>query len=115
MGKLHNVVTEARKRNHYLETVILPELKAERTRQFETWGFQSHPMGNVFTREDADAMRKLTDEAAKDGRLTWRHIAVEELYEAFSADHPEEVREELIQLLAVVAAVIQHIDTAEGA
>lgn len=76
---------------------------AERARQDVRWGEQNHPDGtNSDNKEIADAYRDLTEQAAKEGRLTWRHIAQEEFWEALAETDPHRLHAELIQAAAVL-------------
>ena len=51
------------------------------------------------------------DEAAKSGTLTWRHILLEEVFEALAESDPAKLRTESIQSAAVIAAWVEDIDS----
>lgn len=96
---------------------ILVEVAAERTAQDAKWGEQNHPDGTgehtcwagKFP-QDAPAStlariaRRETDDRAANGQVTWRHILLEEVAEAFAehdAGWPGFLRSELVQVAAV--------------
>lgn len=58
---------------------------------------------------EADAKVRC-DGATEQNRLTWAHIAVEELAEVIEAPTREDMREELIQLIAVLVSWVKCID-----
>jgi len=105
---------------------VLVEIAEERQRQDATWGEQNHPDGTgprvAFAghlgcmAEAAEQFRLATHAAAGQlpgldhGPLTWRHILLEEVFEAFAEDHPDQLRAELIQAAAVAAAWIEALD-----
>lgn len=110
---------------------VLKEVAAERIRQDAKWGEQNHPdfqdfslkppeyfsRTEVMKRMDnfglpsADNAKKMCDNAAKAGKLTYGHIALEEFCEAFEeAPDSDELREELVQTAAVLVAWIECID-----
>lgn len=95
-------------------------IKAERERQDNKWGPQSWPDG---THEryavQADRYRQECDDAALlDGNgncgLTWRHILLEEVFEALAETDPGKLRVELIQALAVGARWLEDLDSREA-
>lgn len=98
---------------------VLTEVFDERVRQNEKWGEQNHEDGTgpdvvwsftgpaEYVRDSAQAD---TDEAADCGCVTWRHIAFEEIAEAFAEVDPAKLRAELIQLAAVCIQWVQAID-----
>jgi hypothetical protein len=91
---------------------VYDEIFLERGRQDERWGEQNHPLGTgagAF-RANADAARRECDAAAASGTVTWRHIVLEELWEALAETEPGAARGELVQLGAVVVAMIECID-----
>lgn len=86
----------------------------ERARQDQKWGEQNHPdapedRASLGIAANIDA-RLETDEALERGRLTWAHIAIEELSGAIYAPTDSERRRELVQLAAVAIAWIECID-----
>lgn len=101
---------------------ILGEFSKECRRQQEKWNVQSHPNGtgrNVYwglTTGNYDAFetallyRHFTEVAAKQGKLTWLAILMEEVAEALAEDDPRKLRAELVQVGAVVASWIEKID-----
>lgn len=100
---------------HY---AVLHEVHDERLRQDEKWGEQNHPdgtgpdvvlLGNPMA-ELANLMRTATNNAADDGRLTWAHILLEEVFEALAEEDPARLRTELIQVAAVATAHVEAID-----
>lgn len=94
---------------------VLLEIHRERARQEEKWGEQHHPNGTGSSyRVVAEEWKRLNDEAAIAGSLTWEGILLEEVFEALSeADHgPLEV--ELTQVAAVAAAWIEDLRGQDG-
>lgn len=109
---------------------VFAEVAAERVRQDEKWGEQNHPGGTgpdvcwqldvavtdsgvpeaISAADAARIYRQITQAAAKDGELTWRDIALEEIAEAFAEDNPERLRAELVQTAAVFVAWVEGID-----
>lgn len=81
-----------------LETVI-----EERDRAMAKWGVQNHPdgTGGNAARLLADAAREDTDEAAKNGTLTWKKILLEEVREAFAETDLVALDNELMQVMQV--------------
>ena len=91
---------------------VLLEISVERDNQLEKWGEQHHPDGTSWDwKRPRDQYRELCDEAASIGMVTWRHIALEELYEALSEMNPARLRAELVQTAAVMVAWIEDIDS----
>jgi hypothetical protein len=90
---------------------VANEVVEERFRQNEKWGEQNHPDGTgpQFT-ETSNEARAACDLAAEDGTLTWRHILVEEFYEALAEVDETKLRKELIQVSAVADAWVEAID-----
>lgn len=109
---------------------ILAEIADERARQDAKFGNQYHPCVNPseINYGDHDELRRKLhvaasygmpseqeareecSDAASEGRLTWGHIAVEELSEAICSKTVQERRAELVQLAAVAVAWIECID-----
>ncbi|WP_342342442.1 NUDIX hydrolase [Planobispora rosea] len=90
---------------------VLAEIGAERAAQDARWGIQDIPDGTGP--EGAAAAGRAKDEtaaASADGTLTWRHILIEEVLEAFAENDPEALRTELIQVAAVAAKWAQALD-----
>jgi hypothetical protein len=90
---------------------ILKEIQQERERQDAKWGQQNHPIGTgVVYRHLANYFRELCDNAFKNGHGTYAHILLEEVAESMAELTPDGVRGELIQVAAVVVAMIEKID-----
>jgi hypothetical protein len=98
---------------------VLLEVFDERVRQNAKWGEQNHPDGtgpdvhwgiNGPARMIRDDAKRDTDEAAVAGAVTWLHIALEEMAEAFAEDDPAKLRTELLQVAAVCVQWVQAID-----
>lgn len=91
---------------------VMQEVINERVRQDDKWGQQNHPdsTGGPPSEIMADEYRSRAAEAAASGALTWRHILLEEVYEAIAESDPTALREELIQVAAVAAAWAEAID-----
>lgn len=104
--------------------IVLYDLLLERRKQHAQWGEQNHPDGtgpDVLlsfggrTLEDmANAARGACDAATERGRLTWMHIAVEEIFEALAEKDPGQLRHELVQAGAVIMQWIEAIDRREA-
>ncbi len=107
----------------WLTEAVLTEVMHERRRQHKKWGEQNHPSGTgpdveIVVSEGhrqpawiADKNAKVyTDVAAKDGTLTWRHILLEEVFEALAEDDPAALRTELQQVAAVAVAWMECLD-----
>lgn len=87
--------------------------------QAEQWGEQNHPdgtgaayislqeypieadMAKTFIEGVASRYRMATENAAREGKLTWRHIILEEMFEAMAEDDGEKLEKEIVQTLAV--------------
>lgn len=107
---------------------IFKEISTERENQTEKFGEQNIPcLNKLLIQENVGpdelckfygipietfAKRKC-DNAHESGKLTYAHIAVEELSEVISAVDPVKRREELVQLASVVVAWIEKIDRLE--
>lgn len=114
---------------------VLAEVLAERARQDAKWGEQNHPdVDRILTERAGGCIptrmaeeygipstwraRAECQRSAKAGQCTWAHIAVEELCEAVEAATDAQqgrkpisaLRQELVQLAAVVVAWIEAID-----
>jgi hypothetical protein len=91
---------------------VLADVTAERVAQDTRWGMQVLPGGTGGDRATAesDLARRETEAAAVDGTLTWRHILMEEVLEAFAESDPVRLRAELIQVAAVAVKWSQAID-----
>lgn len=110
---------------------ITEEILGERLRQHAKWGQQNHPNGTgekttpvaEIVRGPANAIvnrhyafglayqaKSATDRHAKEGKLTYADIFLEEVFEALAEDDPEKLRTELIQCAAVAVAWVEKID-----
>ena len=104
---------------------IIEEILQERFKQDTKWGIQNWSSVDEFWLENASSnylcnviyqipneieAKKLCDEATKNNKLTWTHIATEELAEVVCANTKEERRKELVQLAAVIVAWIESLD-----
>jgi hypothetical protein len=107
---------------------VLCEVAAERERQDMKWGEQNHPSGTgCWRRIDGGEMRRdgylaevradraaeqrlACDQAASEGRVTWRLILNEEIAEAIAEDEGANLRKELVQVAAVAVSWIEAID-----
>jgi hypothetical protein len=90
---------------------VLADVTAERAAQDAMWGIQDIADGTGPERtEAADQAKKDVSDAAREGLLTWRHILLEEVLEAFAEDDPGALRTELIQVAAVAVKWAQALD-----
>lgn len=92
---------------------ILYEIQRECVRREVRGGAdRGHPLGMGLPDFAglAEQAKHDTDEATKDGTLTWRHIVNEEFFEMVCESDPDRVREEAIQLAAVVVQIVKYID-----
>ena len=58
----------------------------------------------------SDAAKDVTNQAFADGKLTWKDILVEELFEALDETDLERLRAEVIQVAGVAVAWVEAID-----
>jgi hypothetical protein len=91
---------------------VLADLTAEREAQHAVHGVQHHlPDGtDPQWAQLADNARRECEQAAAAGRLTWRHILLDEVAEALAEDDPDRLRRELVKVVAVGAQWLQAID-----
>ena len=91
---------------------VFMDVEVERHRQEAKWGEQSHPDGTHERYESArDRYRNECEDAFRvRGDGSWRHIFLEEVFEAMTETDPVKLREELIQALAVATAWVEAID-----
>jgi hypothetical protein len=91
---------------------ILDEIHDERVHQDEKWHEQNHPdgTGNRWFEFERDFYRDLCERMTAEGKITWRHILLEEVYEALAEEDPAHLRSELVQVAAVATAWIEAID-----
>ncbi len=111
-----------------ISSPVLGEIDVERLRQDTKWGEQNHPDGtgedwphmvipaygwnvdSTVAQHAARLARLNCQRHAKTGNVTWLHIGLEEVAEAFAETAPEKLRAELIQVAAVMVAWIEAID-----
>ncbi|MEV7011424.1 hypothetical protein [Streptosporangium sp. NPDC051022] len=94
---------------------VLADVAGERVAQDTMWGIQDIGDGTGPERAaDADRAKEEVGTAFREGRLTWRHILLEEVLEAFAEDEPEALRTELIQVAAVAVKWVQALDRRGG-
>ena len=104
---------------------IYNDIAIERNRQLAKWGDQNHP-SVIRTHAYSDQCRQygipseraaklLCESAAKQGKVTWAHIALEEFAEALTASTEAKRKEELVQLAAVIVAWIDCIERKKAA
>lgn len=105
MLRLESGVLNAGVKNLKSLANTLEAIVVERARQDVRWGEQNHPDGtHERNKEVADIYRETADWKANRGTLTWKDIAAEEVWEAFSETDPHRLHEELIQAAAVFTA-----------
>lgn len=81
---------------------LLAALAGERARQEVRWDSQTHPDGTGEQwREAADNARRVCNNAAADGTLTWKDILSEEFFEALAESDLAALAGELRQIAAV--------------
>ncbi len=97
----------------------MTDVVAERGRQEEKWGQQNHRDGTgarvevvpLWDAVDfAEWAKHDTDSNARAGGVTWRHILLEEVAEAFAESDPDLLRAELAQVAAVAVRWMEAID-----
>ena len=100
---------------------IFDAVAVERKAQDERFGEQNRPVlreNGPITRKayemTGESWKALNDFLAEDGGLAWDGILLEEVYEALSEEDPAKRRVELIQVMAVAAAMIQCEDRRAG-
>lgn len=100
-------------------TSAIEAVVAERARQGAKWGEQNHPDGTganieivpLWYGEDlAEWAKASTDSHAQGGTVTWGHILLEEVAEAFAESDPDLLRAELVQVAAVAVQWVEAID-----
>lgn len=91
---------------------LVDEAWSERERQLSRWGVQERASGTSSARwgQDLKQARRTYADALEVGRVTWVHILNEEVLEAFEATDPDELRKELVQVIAVAAGWILDLD-----
>ena len=105
------------KKGKTFELTAFQDVHDERGRQNIKWGVQNHPDGTGpdvggkgVSKALADNAKSITDREAKEGKLTWRHILMEEVAEAFAEDDAKKLRTELVQVSAVATQWVEAID-----
>lgn len=95
---------------------VFDDVLGERHRQLVKWGPQRHEFGTgkPGDRGLSDWYRHECDVAATTGDVTWRHILLEEVYEALAETEREPLRRELIQVAAVIFAIVEDLDNRAG-
>lgn len=121
-----------------VERSALDEVKDELQRQDAKWGEQNRPDGtgadvvpligvwinlpghdtagleDYDADEIAHAAKQACDSAARYGKVTWRDILLEEVFEALAEEGATALRAELIQVAAVAVQWAQAIDRREA-
>jgi hypothetical protein len=99
--------------------VTATEILDEMDRQDEQWGEdRDHPIWSSddptarrgYGLPDADTARYMLEDAFRNGEGCWADILYEEVVEVFEATDDSELREELIQVAAVCAQMVEAID-----
>jgi hypothetical protein len=99
---------------------VVDEVLRERDAQDALFGVQDLPNGTGPAFEPdavvyAEAYRVSCDVAFEAGEGTFRHVFLEEVFEAMAEDDPAKLRAELIQAIAVGVKWVEAIDRrAEG-
>lgn len=98
---------------------ILDDIVAERDAQDALFGVQDLPDGtgpgdDGSCVEEADAYRDACDAAFREGRGTYRHVFLEEVFEAMAEHDPAKLRAELVQAVAVGVKWLEALDQREG-
>lgn len=96
---------------------VLIDINIELGKQDVKWGQQNHPdgtggewLGDSFG-SHANVFRDWND--ANSTPTTWTTILLEEVFEALAETDPKELRKELIQVAAVCAQWVEHLDRRE--
>lgn len=91
---------------------VLMDIDAERNRQDEKWGPQTHPSGtgSSFWAAQEETAKAVCEVRAERGTITWKDILYEEVAEAFAEGDEARLRAELVQVAAVAAAWAEDID-----
>jgi len=101
---------------HAMERV-LNDVWEERARQHARWGEQNLPDGTRPARANRarrGAAKRACDKAAAQGQVTFAHILAEEFFEALCETDPDALRNELLQVAAVVCQWVEAIDRRRG-
>lgn len=90
---------------------IMEEVRAERARQDDLFGRQSHPFGtSIKFRAMAESARNSRQRATDAGTVTWMHILREGFWGAMSETSTDDMRAELVRLLAAGVACVEDLD-----
>lgn len=90
---------------------VLVEIAAERAAQDARFGVQDLPDGtDAEYVVEADRHREDCDRMFRFGMGTYRHVFLEEVYEALAETDPVKLRAELVQAVAVGVKWIEAID-----
>lgn len=102
---------------------VLLDVAAERTRAEELFPDQHLPDGTPenahrigaakaleLAEHTRDMFRKVCQDKAAHGTVTWWDVVREEFYEAGAETNPQNLRDELVQLAAMVVRWIEDID-----
>ncbi|MEV7425178.1 hypothetical protein [Streptomyces sp. NPDC091212] len=102
--------------HHDRQARILADVKAERDAQDARFGIQDLPdgTGGLATVDVADQYREDCDRAFAAGRGTYRHVFLEEVFEAMAESDSAKLRAELIQAIAVGVKWVEGIDRRES-
>lgn len=95
------------------ESELYSEVMIERIRQESLFPNQVLPYAEA-TRASHEALavhyKKMNDACIQTGLLTWDHVLLEELHEAFAETDLVKMREELVQTAAVAFRIVAQID-----
>ncbi len=98
------------------QMVIIDQILKERDAQDALFGRQDdlpHGTGSTYDPEAveyADAYREICERAFYEGRGTFRHVFLEEVFEAMAESDPVKLRAELLQAVAVGVKWLEAID-----
>lgn len=96
-----------------LRKVIFHDIEEERVRQDAKFGDQTALPDGTSAEDFGDLRDFYTSEcnrAARAGTTTWRHVLLEEVFEAAAEEDSAELRAELIQSAGVIVAWIEALD-----
>ncbi|QDM56629.1 hypothetical protein SEA_BIG3_47 [Mycobacterium phage Big3] len=89
----------------------LTAVETELGRQDGKWGEQNHPdgTGDALFKDLAELAKISCDQAAISGSVTYRHILLEEVWEAMAESDKEKLKTELVQVAAVAVAWVEKL------
>jgi hypothetical protein len=96
-----------------LRKVIFHDVEEERVRQDAKFGDQTALPDGTSVEDFGDLRDFYTSEcnrAARAGVTTWRHVVLEEVFEAMAESDTTKLRVELVQGAAVIVAWIEALD-----